>query len=227
MSECKLAYPRKNLKKAYNSQVGVWVYKIYSGTISKLGVDDNLPFITISQAAKEINLSPHTISKYMDNLPYRDFYFSSIPKSINQVKDIFNKAVNSRKGIWVYKELENGDISLLNSQPFTSNYQAGRVLKIWELSVKKYIDTYTPFKGLYFFSKPLHGEIKLDILKKKNEQGIWVYKKLNDQYILLYNKPFKSKWVACKSLKIGYKNIDKTLDTHSPYKELYFFSKKI
>lgn len=117
MSECKLGYLRKNLKKAYNSPVGVWVFKISLGTVSKLGVDDNLPFITISQAAKEINMSPHTITKYMDNLPYRDFYFSSIPKSINQVKDIFNKAVNSRKGIWVYKELEKGEIYLLNSQP--------------------------------------------------------------------------------------------------------------
>lgn len=233
ISEGKLAYLKNNVKKAYNSVVSIWVYKINRGcaevVLNLLG--SKRPFKTILQAARYINISPHTISKYIDtNLLYKEFYFFSKPESLDRVQNIFNRAAVNAKGIWVYKELK-GEIILLHSQPFTSNYKAGRALKIGELSVKKYTDTYRPFKGLYFLSKQ---EINLDLLKNKISEasnvreGIWVYKKLNSQYSLLdNNQPFKSKWLACKALNIGHKNIEKSLDTHSPYKEFYFFSRKI
>jgi hypothetical protein len=56
---------------------------------------------------------------------------------------------------------------------------------------------------------------------------IWVYKKLNDQYILLDDhQPFKSKAQMTKALKISHKTVTNKLDTHICYKEFYFFSKK-
>ena len=61
----------------------------------------------------------------------------------------------------------------------------------------------------------------------KTKEGIWVYNKLNDNFVLLEDQPFKSKWIAYKLLKISYKNIDKYLDTGESYKDSYFFSKKL
>jgi hypothetical protein len=43
----------------------------------------------------------------------------------------------------------------------------------------------------------------------------------------LDNQPFKSKWQVAKELKLSHKNVDKYLDTHTSYKDYYFFSKKL
>ena len=45
----------------------------------------------------------------------------------------------------------------------------------------------------------------------KTKDGIWVYNKLNYNFVLLENQPFKSKWIASELLKISSKNIDKYL----------------
>lgn len=88
------------------------------------------------------------------NTPYKEFYFSSVPKDIDQIKLIFEETANNRKGVWVYKEdLACKDkITLLYNQPFNSPYSAGRALKMGEDTIKKYINTSKSFKGLYFFS---------------------------------------------------------------------------
>ena len=149
MSECKLVSLKNNVKRAYNSQIAIWVYKISQGKVSNF-LDDNLPFKTILHAARAIkNISPHTIKKYLDtNLPFKERYFFSKPKSLNQVQNILNKSANLREGIWVYKNL-NSQICLLYSQPFTSNYQAGIALNIGEMTINKYLDTYITFKVIF------------------------------------------------------------------------------
>jgi len=37
----------------------------------------------------------------------------------------------------------------------------------------------------------------------ETKEGVWVYNKLNDKFILLENQPFKSKWTASKLLKVS------------------------
>ncbi len=64
-------------------------------------------------------------------------------------------------------------------------------------------------------------------MEDENKKGLWVYTKIDGKHILLENQPFKSKWVAAKALNIGYKNIDKLLDTGDFYKNFYFFSQKL
>ena len=56
--------------------------------------------------------------------------------------------------------------------------------------------------------------------------AIWVYKSVNDKFILLdNNKPsYNSKLKASKGLKISQETINKYLDTHKEYKGLYFYS---
>ena len=61
----------------------------------------------------------------------------------------------------------------------------------------------------------------------KTKQGIWVYNKFKDNFVLLENQLFKSKWTASKLLKVSYKNIEKYLDTGESHKDYYFFSKKL
>lgn len=145
----------KVFNKAYNSHKGVWIYKISpEGKVSIISNND-LAFITLQEGGKVIKISPHTINKYMDsNTSYKEFYFSSVPKYIDQVKLIFEETANNRKGVWVYKEdlASKEKITLLYNKPFNSPYSAGRALKMAEDTIKKYINTSKSFKGLYFFS---------------------------------------------------------------------------
>lgn len=72
------------LNKAYNSHKGggVWIYKI--SKVSIISNNDLAAFRTLQEGAKVIKISPHTINKYMDsNTPYKEFYFSSVPKHID------------------------------------------------------------------------------------------------------------------------------------------------
>lgn len=97
------------------------------------------------------------------------------------------------------------------------------------MTINKYLDICTDYKGLYFFSKQQIEDNLLLKLKETTDKskGYWVYKKINDQYSLLENQPFKSKWQAAKELKLSHKNIDKYIDTYIPYKDYYFFSEKL
>ena len=144
------------LNKAYNSHKGVWIYKISpEGEVSRIYNNDLAAFITHQEGAKAIKISPHTINKYIDSkTPYKEYYFSSVPKDIYQVKLIFEETANNRKGVWVYKEdlACKNKITLLYNQPFNSPYSAGRALNMGEDTIKKYINTSKSFKGLYFFS---------------------------------------------------------------------------
>ena len=94
------------------------------------------------------------------------------------------------------------------------------------MTINKYLDLFTVFKGWYFLSKAESKETIIDNAMKTKE-GIWVYIKLNDNFVLLENQPFKSKWLASKLLKVSHKIIDKSLDTGESYKDYYFFSKKL
>jgi hypothetical protein len=69
---------------------------------------------------------------------------------------------------------------------------------------------------------------KLEIAKNETT-SIWVYKKMDDKFILINsNEPsFSSKHLAAKELKISTKTISKFLNIHKDYKGLYFYSIKL
>jgi hypothetical protein len=95
------------LNKAYNSPKGVWIYKNSlpplwgeEGKVSIISNNNNAAFETLLEGAKAIKISPHTINKYLDsNTPYKEFYFSSTPKDLDQVKLIFEETANNREGV--------------------------------------------------------------------------------------------------------------------------------
>jgi hypothetical protein len=82
-----------------------------------------------------------------------------------------------------------------------------------------------------FFSRELTKPEKESLLNNVQKAAnvtvcVRVYKKVNDQLIILNNnKPhYASKLEASKELKISTKTISKYLDTNKEYKGLYFFS---
>ena len=72
-------------------------------------------------------------------------------------------------------------------------------------------------------------KIKNFLPKKGETLRLWVYKKKDDKLILInINEPtFLSKEAASKKLQISPKTIRKYLDTNKPYKNLFFYSKKL
>jgi hypothetical protein len=103
--------------------------------------------------------------------------------------------INYRKAIWVYRKIKAGDtfsFLLENNQAFNTITIAAKALKVSDMTINKYLDTYTEHKGLYFLSKRVDNNLLLKEIEDKSK-GYWVYKNINDQYSLLDNQPFKSK----------------------------------
>jgi hypothetical protein len=78
----------------------------------------------------------------------------------------------------------------------------------------------------YLKRKELLNKFKL---AKNETTDIWVYKKLDDRFILMNSNEtgFSSKHLAAKKLKLSHKTISKFLNTHRDYKGLYFYSIKL
>ena len=74
----------------------------------------------------------------------------------------------------------------------------------------------------------LQKELLSNNIKKKVNVtvSIWVYKKVNDNFILINNnKPsYVSKLEASKDLKISPKTLSSYLDSNKEYKGFYFYS---
>jgi hypothetical protein len=91
----------------------------------------------------------------------------------------------------------------LNNKPFNTITEVAKELKISDMTINKYLDSFSVFKGMYFFSEAESKESLLKQCAMETKEGVWVYNKLNDKFILLENQPFKSKWTASKFLKVS------------------------
>ena len=231
INKSKMDSLKKNLDKSQLKSNNIWVYKKHKDNLTLFS---DKPFSSINQINKVLNISNHTIKKYLDtNNSFKDYYFYSVQiedKNLLNLK--FKELADNgyRKTIWVYREIwKDGELALelLNDKPFNTITEAAKELKISDMTINKYLDSFSEFKGLYFFSEAKSKESVITNIMKTKE-GIWVYNKLNDNFVLcmVENQPFKSKWTASKLLKISAKIIDKYLDTGESYKDYYFFSKK-
>ena len=198
----------------------IWVYNESAG---QLQLSFDKPFSSINQVSKALDMFSHTIKKYLDSdNSFKNFYFYSVELNISNldlVTNVLNTAKTvgnlTRKIIWVYREIREGDsfnLVLVNDEPFNTITIAAKELQMSDMTINKYLDTDSKYKGLYFYSEAKSKEYLLNI-DTENKKGLWVYTKVDGKHILLENQPFKSKWVAAKALNISYKNIDKLLDT--------------
>ena len=71
----------------------------------------------------------------------------------------------------------------MNNKPFNTITEAAKELKISDMTINKYLDLFSVFKGLYFLSKAESKEFIINNAMKTKE-GIWVYSKLNDNFVL-------------------------------------------
>lgn len=79
----------------------------------------------------------------------------------------------------------------------------------------------------YELTKPQKESLLNNLKKKVNVTiSVWVYKKVNDNFVLINNnKPsYVSKLEASKDLKISPKTLSRYLDSNKEYKGFYFYS---
>lgn len=132
--------------------------------------------------------------------------------------------------VWAYNAITLEFIT----DSFNSIQKAAEFFNVDYRSVVRHLDTeLATKKGNYlvlFFNDKLTDlkELLNNLKLAKNETTeIWVYKKLDDKFILMNSNEtgFSSKHLAAKEL--SHKTISKFLNTHKDYKGLYFYSIKL
>lgn len=53
--------------------------------------------------------------------------------------------------MWVYLQISDQNLNLINNEPFENFRQAQNNLNIEARTIDLYADTYIPYKNLYFF----------------------------------------------------------------------------
>ncbi len=150
-------------------------------------------------------MSSHIVKKYIDSsTPVKGYYFFLTKQEgcdLDGNSALVHRgkvASDYRKAIWVYQKINVGNtysVLLYNNQLFDTIGLAARTLKVSDMTINKFLDTYTDHKGFYYFSEKQEENGLILKLKEANDKskGYWVYKKIKDQYSLLDNQPFKSK----------------------------------
>ncbi len=72
----------------------------------------------------------------------------------------------TRKIIWVYREIREGDsfnLVLVNDEPFNTITIAAKELQMSDMTINKYLDTDSKYKGLYFYNEVKFKEYLLNI----------------------------------------------------------------
>jgi hypothetical protein len=193
-------------------------------------------------AARFLNVQTITITNHINNWikgGINGYYLFS--KELNNLeKEKLIKISNLRKTnnfeVWVY------DANKLESiyGTFNSIKKAADQFNLDYRTILKHLDTNKATikndKLVFFFSKKLTLEeikkLKLNSIKPYFKKGetlrLWVYKKINSEFILINNNEptFTSKELASKELKMSPKTITKYLDTNNSYKDLFFYSQK-
>jgi hypothetical protein len=139
--------------------------------------------------------------------------------------------------VWVY---DANKLESINGT-FNSIKKAADQFNLDYRTILKHLDTNKATikndKLVFFFTKKLTLEeikrLKLNSIKPFFKKGetlrLWVYKKINNKFILINNNEptFSTKELASKELKMSPKTITKYLDTNNSYKDLFFYSQKI
>jgi|1185.fasta_scaffold43085_1 hypothetical protein len=187
--------------------------------------------------AKFLNVQHRTITNHLDKWITGgingNYIFSCELDSLELEKLLeissLRKFNNCR--VWAY----NASTLELLSDSFSSMQKAADYFDVDYRSILNHLDTkLATIKGgklVLLFSHELTKAEKESLLNNVqnavNETvSVWVYKKVNNKFILLNNnKPtYISKLEASKQLNMSTKTISKYLDTHKEYKGLYFYS---
>lgn len=210
----------------------VWMYYL-----DKEGVVVKTKYESKGKVAKLLNVQHITINNHLDkwikggiNGNYL-FSYELDSLELEKLKEISTLRKNHNCKVWVY----NASTLELMWDPFTSMQKAAEFFNVDYRSILNNLDTeLASIKGgklVLLFSQELtklQKELLLNNIKKKVNVtvSIWVYKKVNDNFILINNnKPsYVSKLEASKDLKISPKTLSSYLDSNKEYKGFYFYS---
>lgn len=143
------------------------------------------------------------------------------------VKDNLSKdnGTTSRVSVWVYKLL-NTKIDPLFVK-YTSMSEACKDTGIARDTIRRYLDTHVPTKGLLFLSKPppLEGgglDSSFKLVKKASEgltidvnipKQVWIYTIFKNKLILVNSQPFSSIGLAAKYLGATHNIVNYFMDS--------------
>ena len=165
--------------------------KVYVYTSDNLELLNNRPFPSVQATMDYFQVMRRTILRYLDSdLIFKSkdlkvFLYSEVlsTKKIEELKNNLPMAnLKVKSEVWVYTKDEEGSLTLFQDQPFSSKLQAGKALDMSSHTVNKYIDSFTPFKGYYFFrtkqeSWDFNGNsaiVPRDIVASGYRKAIWV-----------------------------------------------------
>lgn len=112
--------------------------------------------------------------------------------------------------IWVYEQISEHIVNLINNKPFENLRKAQNILKIDARTIDIYSDTYVSYKNFFFFTKEIKDpNIIINNYKNLNTIGlvnylpkkIWAYLSDGPTLDLVNNKPFNT--IKEASLFIG------------------------
>jgi len=110
--------------------------------------------------------------------------------------------------MWIYQQISDCQINLINNRPFENLRQAQNILNIDARTIDIYADTYIPYKDFFFFTKEMKDtSIIINRSRELNTIGIsnylpkqiWTYS--SDTLSLVNNRPFNT--IKEASLFIG------------------------
>jgi len=225
----------QGLKLNHNLAKKIWMYFIESkDTVVKTELESK------SAVAKLLAVQHLVITNHLDKLikgginGHYIFNHELNDLELEKLIEFSSLRKTRNRTVWAY----NAITLELITDSFNSIQKAAEFFNVDYRSVVRHLDTeLATKKGNYlvlFFNDKLTDLKRKELLNNlklaKNETTqIWVYKKLDDKFILMNSNEtgFSSKHLAAKEIKLSHKTIGKFLNTHKDYKGLYFYSIKL
>jgi group I intron endonuclease len=219
-------------------KVTIWVYKLCTTHVEKTFVK----YDSLNKASKGTGPCRDSIQRYLNtNVPIKGFLYYTSPiehfnAAFNLAKSSFNELKidgNLSKKVWVYT-IKNGEVILVNNQPFSSREQVAKFLNTIHGIVRYYIDSWKSqgLNGYYLFNNPLDSAQFNSLLELSKEKpisskiSVWVYNAKTME--LINDTPFPSMQKCADYFKLDYRTISIHLDTMlATFKNemlVYFFS---
>jgi len=147
-----------------------------------------------SNNSKKIHRTLRSVLKYiqLNNRKYDSIFMS--PDNSEISKDLYDTS-----NMWVYEQLSEHTLNLLNNKPFENLQQIQTNLNINAKTINIYADTYVSYKNYFFFTKEIKnisiiidGSRKLTTIGLNNylPKKIWTY--YSDTLMLVNNNPFNT-----------------------------------
>ena len=171
-------------------------------------IEKYLPTLNGKFSSNYSNKIHRTLRSILKHIQLKNREYDSIFISSKYSEFSIDPCLKFKRKMWVYQQISDHNLNLINNKPFENLRQAQNNLNIDARTIDIYADTYIPYKNLLFFTKEIKDtSIIINISSEINTIGlssylpkkIWTY--YSDTLSLVINKPFNS--IKEASLFIG------------------------